>query len=101
MGDLIKSPGEICWMSVGEMTAMGEVHRENFVARLNGCEIDRHIRLRAAVRLHVHMLRAEQSLSAIDGQLLCHIHILASAIPALSRVTFGILVCKDTTLRFH
>src|SRR6266550_6155137 len=68
MSDLIKFAGEICRMSVSEMTAVREVHRENFVTRLNGGEIDRHVRLRAAVRLHVQMLRTEQTLSAVDGQ---------------------------------
>ena len=83
------------------MTAMGEVHCKNLVARFNCCEIDRHVRLRPAVWLHVHVVCAKQSLRAVNRQLLGSIDIFATAIPALSRITFGILVCKNAPLGFH
>ena len=88
-------------MSVGEMTAMGEVHGENFVARFNGGEIDGHVRLRAAVRLHIDVLASEQPFRAIDRQLLGRIDVLAAAVPTLARVTFGVLVRHHATLCFH
>ena len=53
-------------MSVREMAAMGEIHRQNFVARFQHRKINRHIRLRAAVGLHIDMLAIEESLRAID-----------------------------------
>ena len=34
MRDLIKFAGEICRMTVGEMAAVREIHRQNLVARL-------------------------------------------------------------------
>ena len=57
-------------MPMGEMPAVGEIHRQNPVARFNGGEIDGHVGLRAAVRLHVDVFRAEDSLGAIDRELL-------------------------------
>jgi hypothetical protein len=44
------------------------------------------------VRLHVDVRRAEDFLRAIDRQLLDHVDIFAAAVPAFTRVTFGIFV---------
>ena len=86
---------------MGEMTAVGEVHRKNLVAGFNCGEINRHVRLGATVRLNVHMLCAKQSLCTINGELLGHIDILATTVPAFSRITLRVLVCKDAALGFH
>ena len=92
MRDLIKLAGKICRMPVGEMAAVGEIHRQDFVARFNGGEINRHVRLRAAVRLDVDMLGAEETFRAIDRELLDDIDIFAAAVPAFPGITFGVLV---------
>jgi hypothetical protein len=47
------------------------------------------------------MLRAKQSLGAINSQLLGNIHILAAPIPAFARITLCVLVCQNAALRFH
>ncbi len=49
----VKFAGEIGKVPVGEVTAVGEVHRENLVAGLEDAEVDGGIGLRSAVRLHV------------------------------------------------
>ncbi len=98
MGDLVKFAGEICRMPVREMAAVGEIHRQDFVARFNGGKIDRHVRLGAAVRLDVHVLRAEQSLGPIDGKLFGGVDIFAAAIPAFLRITFGVFVRQTRSL---
>ena len=98
---LVKFAGEICRMAVGQMTAVGEIHRQDAVARFDGGEIDRHVRLRAAVRLHVDVLRAEDFLGAIDRQLLDDVDVLATAVPTFPRITFGVLVRQAGTLRLH
>ena len=82
MRDVIKVAGEIRGMTVREMAAVREIHGQNLVARFQHREIDRHVRLRAAVRLHIHVLAAEKSLRAIDRQLFRGIDIFAAAIPA-------------------
>ena len=79
-------------MAVGEMAAVREVHREDFVAGLEHGEVNGHVRLRAAVRLDVDVVAAEELLRAIDRELLDDIDVLAAAIPALARITFGVFV---------
>ena len=77
---------------MGKMAAVREIHRQDLVARFNRGEIDRHVGLRAAVRLHVDVLGAEKFSGAIDRQLLDDVDILTTAIPAFPRITFGVLV---------
>ena len=88
-------------MSVREMAAVREIHRQNLVARFQHREINGHVRLRAAVRLHVDVLAAEKPLGAIDRQLLGGIDILAAAIPTFPRITFRVFVGHHAALSFH
>ena len=88
-------------MPVRQVPAVRQIHGQNLVTRFEHREVDRHVRLRAAVRLHIHMFAAEQSFCAINGQLLGNIDILTAAVPALSRVALGILVCQHTALGLH
>ena len=101
MRDLVKLAGKIRRMTVGEMAAVSEIHRQNLVARFDRGEINRHVRLRAAVRLHVDVFGAENLLRAIDRQLLDDVDIFATAIPAFPGITFGVLVRQHAALRFH
>ena len=55
--------------------------------------------LRAGVRLHVHVLGAEELLRAGDRQLLGHVHVLAAAVVAPARVALGVLVGEHRALR--
>ena len=88
-------------MTVREMTAVREIHRQNLVAGFQHRKINGHVRLRAAVRLHVDVFAAEKSLGAIDRQLLGGIDVFAAAIPAFPRITFGVFVRHHAALRFH
>ena len=56
------------------------------------------LRLAAGVRLHVHVIAAEQLLRAIDRELLDHVDVLAAAIPTVARITLGVLVRQDRSL---
>src|ERR1044071_5321266 len=62
--DLVAEAGEVQGVAVREVPAVREVHAENRVAVLQGREVDGHVRLRARVRLHVRVLRAEYLLRA-------------------------------------
>ena len=90
--DLIKLAGKIRGMAVREMAAVGEIHRENLVARFNIGEINRHVRLRTAVRLDVDVLAAEKQFRAIDRELLDGIDVFAAAIPAFPGITFRVFI---------
>ena len=67
-------------MPMGEMAAVAR-----FIARILSPgfsrEINGHVRLRAAVRLDVHMVAAEKPFGAIDRKLLGGVDVLAAAIP--------------------
>ena len=86
---------------MSEMSTVRKIHCQNSVARFNGGEINRHVGLRAAMRLDVHVLGTEQSLGPIDRKLLRNIDIFTTAIPALARITFRVLVGQHAALRFH
>ena len=60
--DLVELAGEVQRVAVREVAAVGEVHAEHRVARLDSGEVDRHVGLRARVRLHVGVVGAEQLL---------------------------------------
>ncbi len=99
--DLVKFAGKIRGMAVGEMAAVGEVHRQNLVARLQHREVNGHVRLRAAVRLDVYVFAAEQPLRTVDRELLDGVDVLTAAVPAFARIALGILVRQDAALRLH
>ena len=72
-------------MAVRQVAAVREAHAENRVAGLQHGHVDGHIRLRAGVRLHVHVLGAEKLLRAVDRELLGVVHEFAAAVIALRR----------------
>ena len=86
---------------MSEMTAVSEIHRQDAVARFDGGEVDRHVGLRAAVRLDIDVIGAKNFLRPIDRELFDDVDILTTAVPAFAGVTFGILVRQAGALRFH
>ena len=77
---------------MGEVPAVVEPETEDRVAGLQEREVGGHVRLRARVRLHVCMLRAEEIHGAIDRQLLDLVHDLAAAVVAAAGVALRVLV---------
>ena len=58
--DRVKLAGKIERVSVRQVAPVREVHPEDRIARLEQREVDGHVGLRAGMRLHVHVLGAEQ-----------------------------------------
>jgi hypothetical protein len=56
---IVKFSGKIMGVAVRQMAPARKVHREDRISRFKHREIYDHIRLRAGMRLHVHVLRAE------------------------------------------
>ena len=79
-------------MAVRQVAAVREVHAEHGVARLQQREVDRHVRLRAGVRLDVGVVGAEQRGGARDRGALGDVDELAAAVVALARIAFRVLV---------
>ena len=87
--------------AVRQMAALVEAHSHNGIARLQGCEVRRHIRLRAAVGLHIGVFGGEQRLGAADGEAFGDIHELAAAVVAPPRIALGVLVGENRALRLQ
>ena len=79
-------------VTVREVSTVRQVHSHDRVARLQHGEINGHIRLRARVRLNVHVLGAEELLRAIDRQTLDDVGRSTTAVVSPSRVSFCVLV---------
>ena len=54
--------------------------------------VDGGVRLRAAVRLHVGVVAAEQLFAALDGEVFHDVDVLAPAVIALAGQTLGVFV---------
>ena len=90
--ELIVLAREVHGGAVGQVAAVGKAHAQHGVARLEQREIDREVRLRASVGLHVRVLRAEELLGALDGDVFHLVDVLAAAVIPLGGVALGVLV---------
>ena len=98
---VVELAGEVHRRAVREVAAVRERHAEDRVAGLEHGHVDGLVRLRARVRLHVGVLRAEELLHALDGEALGHVDELAAAVVALAGVALRVLVGEDRSLRGH
>ena len=89
--EVVVLAGEVDRRAVGQVAALVEGEAHDGVAALQQGVVDGHVGLRPGVRLHVGVLRAEQLLGAVAGQVLGHVHHLAAAVVAASRVALGVL----------
>ena len=64
--DRVEPAGEVHLQPVRQVTAVVESQREHGVARLEQAEVDRHVRLRPGMGLHVGVVGAEERLGAVD-----------------------------------
>jgi hypothetical protein len=87
--------------AVGQVAAFGQAHAHDGVAGLQQAEEHRLVGLRARVGLHVGVPAPNSCFSAVDGQLLDHVDVLAAAVVALAGVALGVLVGQLRALRGH
>lgn len=87
--------------AVCQVAAFGQAHAHDRVARLEHGEEHTLVGLRARVRLYVGGFGAKQLLHAVDGELLDHVHIFATAVVTLAGVALGVLVGQLRALRGH
>ena len=100
--DLVQPAREVEGHAVGQVTAVGEVHAHDPVARLEHAEVGRHVRLGARVGLDVDVLGArEEGQGTLLGEPLGDVHELAAAVVALARQALGVLVGQPRALGFH
>jgi hypothetical protein len=77
-------PEKIERVAVGQVAAVREVHAEHRVARLEQRQVDRHVGLRAGMRLDVGVVGAEERPGAADGGALGDVDELAAAVVPLA-----------------
>ena len=77
---------------------MVQLHAEHGVAGIAERVVDGRVRLRAGVRLHVHVLGPEESARPLDRKRLEDVDVLAAAVVALAGVALGVLVRQHRPL---
>ncbi len=90
--DRVQLPREIERMAVRQMAAVRQVHPEHRVARFQQRQVDRHVGLRAGVRLDVGVIGAKQCRRARNRRPFDDVDELAASVVALAGVALGVLV---------
>ena len=85
---------------MGEVSAFGEAHRKNGVARLEHGVVDGHIGATTAVRLDIGVFGTEQFFSAVDRELFGLVDTFAPVVPAFAGIAFGVFIGQTRPLRF-
>src|SRR5215210_1657007 len=99
MDEVVGPPREVELRAVRQVPAVGQVHREDLVAGVDQDGVRLLVSLAPRVRLHVGVICAEELLRPVYGELLHHIHELATTVVALARVALGVLVRHHRALR--
>jgi len=99
--DLEQLAGEVRRVTVREVTAVGQVQRENLVAGVQHGEIDAHVRLGARMGLDVDVVAAPQFLRPLDGEFLDLVGVLTARVVACAGVALGVHVRQRGALGLH
>ena len=83
---------------MGQMPAVGKAHTHDRITGGEQGKIYGGVCLRAGMGLHVCKLCAEQLLCALNGEIFCNVHALATAVVTLPGVSLGVLVGQDAAL---
>ena len=76
---------------MGEMAALGQLHAQDRVARLEQGEVDGHVGRAARIGLDIGVRGLEELLGAVDRQLLDIVDERDALVVAGTRITFGVL----------
>ena len=90
--ELVVDAGEVLGVSVRQVTAVVERHREHAIAWLRQGQERAQIGLRTAVRLYVGALASEERLGALTSQVLDRVDVLATAVVTTAGVALRVLV---------
>ncbi len=89
---MIERSGHVHGGTVGQMTALRQIHTQHCVSGLQQGKIHRQIGLGAGMRLHVGMLRAEELTGPLSGKFFHKIHTLAATVIPLAGVALRIFI---------
>ncbi|MNW45678.1 hypothetical protein D3C74_229490 [compost metagenome] len=99
--EIIEQAGRINRAAVGQVTAVREVHPQHGVAGVDRGKVNRQVRLRTGMRLHVRMLGAKQFFGPVASDIFHDIDTFATAVIAFARISLGVFVREHGTHRFH
>ncbi len=86
---------------MGQVAAFCKVHAHNGIAGLKQGKIDRHVCLCTGMRLNIGMFRTKQFTGTGAGNFFHYIDILAAAVIAFARISFGIFVGQHAAHSSH
>ncbi len=81
-----------------QVPSVGEVHPHDGIPRIYEREIDRHVCLRSAMRLHIGMFGVEKLFGAVYGDCFNDIYVFATAVIAFAGISLGIFVSQESAL---
>ncbi|MNV39729.1 hypothetical protein D3C71_1313190 [compost metagenome] len=84
-----------------QVSARLQVQSQDLVAGHQQRQIDRLVGLAARMGLHIDVRGAEKQLRPRNRDRLRNVYVGAAAVVAAARITFGVLVRKDRTLRIE
>src|SRR5437660_2955075 len=99
--DLVQLAGEIQFVAVREMPAMGKVESQNGILRLQYGGIGGGIGLRSRVWLHIYMFSVKELFGALASEILDYICEFTSAVIALAGIAFCVFVCEYASGSFQ
>ncbi|MPM56895.1 hypothetical protein SDC9_103712 [bioreactor metagenome] len=93
VGDDIKIfAGDVHGTAVAQMSAVGQIHTHHGITGLYQRKKRGQVRIGAGVRLDVGMIAAKQLAGPLAGDLLGHVHSVASAVIPVAGIALGVLV---------
>ena len=82
------------------MPSVRQIHAQNRITRFYEGEICGHVGLTSRMRLYIDIVTVKQMSGTIARQIFRHINKFAAAVVTLSRISLGIFMGQDTSLRF-
>ena len=98
---IVDSAGDVDRGTMGQVAAVGKAHSHDGVSRLAQCQVNRAVGLGTGMGLDIGVIRPEQLLRPVDGELFDDVDIFTAAIIAFAGITFCILVGQHRTLRLQ
>ena len=86
---------------MGQMAPVIQVHAHHRISRLQHSQENRHICLRAGMRLYIGIIAPKEFLSPLNGQGLYDIHTLTASVIAFAGVSFCIFIRQNRSHRHH
>ena len=99
--DIVIAARNINRTAVRQMSAVGQIHAHDRIARLDQRKINCIVSRSTAMRLNIGMVGAKQFACALAGDILDHVNTLAPAVVTLAGIALGIFIGQTGPHRQH